>query len=215
MAAPDRPVKSTVLPARSALVTELPPRVNELKEPFSTIISEEHAAEISSWIDRKTTIYSTTNTPYKFESILCGTRDGFSSQTFWNICHGQVGTVVIAKVKGSDEILGGYNPLAWDNSNTGGHKWMATKDSFIFSLKNGNIQNSILSRVKNTHWAILYICKESQNKWGPYFGEDLCFDNNFSSIQCYSNTRYYEKPIRTSLDFSIVNYEVFKIVRKS
>ncbi|RHZ79736.1 hypothetical protein Glove_141g92 [Diversispora epigaea] len=151
---PDRPIKLNILPARSVLVTELPPRA---KETFSTSISEDYAAEISSWIDRKTTTYSTTNFPYKFELILCGTRDGFVPQTFWNICHGHACTIVIAKVKGTDEIIGGYNPLAWDNALDGNSdEWMETKDSFIFSLKNGSIQNSILSRVKKTNCAILY-----------------------------------------------------------
>ena len=78
--------------------TELPPRTNEPNKPFSTIISEDHAAEISSWIDRKTSNYSTTNIPYKFELILRGTKDGFAPQTFWNICHGYARTVVVAKV---------------------------------------------------------------------------------------------------------------------
>ncbi|RHZ81715.1 hypothetical protein Glove_117g217 [Diversispora epigaea] len=54
------------------------------KELFSTIISEEHTAEISSWIDLKTIIYSTTNIPYKFKLIICG----FAPQTFCNIFHG-------------------------------------------------------------------------------------------------------------------------------
>ncbi|RHZ89487.1 hypothetical protein Glove_13g67 [Diversispora epigaea] len=148
MAAPDRPVKSIILPARSILVTKFQPRTKEPKEHFSTIISEEHAAEISSWIDRKTTTCSATNIPYKFELIL----------------------IVIAKVKGTDEILGGYNPLAWDNSNIDG-KWVETKDSFIFSLKNDNIGHCDFNR--------------------------------------------YERPIRTTLLFSIVNYEVFKITGKS
>ncbi|RHZ84212.1 hypothetical protein Glove_84g33 [Diversispora epigaea] len=78
---PDRPVKSTILPPRSVLVTELPLRTNEPKETFSTIISEDHAAEISGWIDRKTTTHSATNTPDNFELILCG-KDGFAPQTF-------------------------------------------------------------------------------------------------------------------------------------
>ncbi|RHZ89613.1 hypothetical protein Glove_13g178 [Diversispora epigaea] len=192
LAAPDRSVKSIILPARLTLVTELTPRTEEPNEPFSTIISEEHAAEISSWIDRKISNYSTTNIPYKFELILSGIKDGFAPQTFWNICHGHAKTVVIMKVKGTDEILGGYNPLEWDNSyNCPWNQWMETKDSFIFSLKNGNIQNSILSRVKNIQYAI---------------------DNR----NYYIETSHYEEPIRTSSDrFSIVNYEVFKIVRKS
>ncbi|RHZ87672.1 hypothetical protein Glove_33g179 [Diversispora epigaea] len=167
LAAPDRTIKSIILPARSVLNTELPPRATE---PFSTIISEDHAAEISSWIDRKTDTYSTTNIPYKFELILRGTKDGFAPQTFWNICHGHAYTIVVAKVKGTDEILGSYNPLAWDNTLDGNNKWMETKDSFIFSLKNGNIQNSILSRVKVTKNAILNVGKNNQKRFGPYFG---------------------------------------------
>ncbi|RHZ83865.1 hypothetical protein Glove_87g186 [Diversispora epigaea] len=50
------------------------------------------------------------------------------------------------------EIFGVYNPLAWDNSI--GDCNMKTNDSFIFSLKNGNNQNSILSRVINNIQAL-------------------------------------------------------------
>ncbi|RHZ48300.1 hypothetical protein Glove_553g37 [Diversispora epigaea] len=216
---PERPVKSIVLPSRAVLVTELPPR-----EPFSTIISALRAAEISTWIDHKKTIYSTTDIPYKFELILRGSRDGFDPQTFWNICHGHVSTVLVAKVKATDEIFGGYNPLAWDNSKTIGNKWMETEDSFIFSLKNGNIQNSILSRVKNPQCAIFNVYKSDQNGYGPQFGYDFHMrsynSNNFTlDNDCYCrhfDGDYYKNPIRTTPknNFSIVNYEVFKIVRK-
>ncbi|RHZ86495.1 hypothetical protein Glove_50g71 [Diversispora epigaea] len=230
LGAPDRPVKSIILPARSASVTELPLRAEVPKEPFSTIISEEHAAEISSWIDRKTTTYSTKNIPYKFELILNGTKDGFAPQTFWNICHGHAKTVVIIKVKGTDEILGGYNPLAWDNSYSYSFlikgEWMDTKESFIFSLKNGNIQNSILSRVKNSQYAIFNAAKACQNKYGPRFGNFYLYSekSNFTldnrNYYAIDLDQFYEKPIRTktrtlSDHFSIINYEVFKIVRKS
>ncbi|RHZ81791.1 hypothetical protein Glove_117g109 [Diversispora epigaea] len=88
LSSPKRQVKSIILPARN----------------FSTIISGDHLAEIS--------------------------------------------TSVVAKVKGTDEILGGYNPLSWNNNNIK-DQWIETKDSFIFSLKNGNIQDSILSKTKN------------------------------------------------------------------
>ncbi|RHZ85068.1 hypothetical protein Glove_71g40 [Diversispora epigaea] len=216
---PGRPVKSIILPPRIILVSELPPRTNE---SFSNIISEDHAAEISSWIDRKTTTYPTTIIPYKFELILRGTKDGFDPQTFWNICHGHACTVVVAKVKGTDEIIGGYNPLTWDNTYNGEfNKWMKTKDSFIFSLKNGNIKNSILSRVKDTQYAILDVCKNNQISHGPFFGLGFCLRSYVSNFNldnfnyCWPYN-YYEKPIRTSRNnFSIDNYEVFKVVRKS
>ncbi|RHZ87544.1 hypothetical protein Glove_33g93 [Diversispora epigaea] len=221
LAAPDRSIKSTILPARSVLVTELPPRANELNQPFSTIISEDHAAEISSWIDRKTNTYSATNIPYKFELILRGTRDGFAPQTFWNICHGHASTIVVAIVKGTDEIIGGYNPLTWDNYNDH-DKWAETKDSFIFSLKNRIIQNSILSRVKDTKHAVLNIGKNDQKVYGPYFGFGFSLRSYRSNFNLSNDSQrdnyfnYYEKCITISpYGFSIDNYEVFQVIRKS
>ncbi|RHZ58584.1 hypothetical protein Glove_372g62 [Diversispora epigaea] len=58
---------------------ELPSRVNE---QFLSIINKEHVTEPSSWIDRKSTIYSLTTIPYGFQLIL-GSRDGFYPKTFW------------------------------------------------------------------------------------------------------------------------------------
>ncbi|RHZ86041.1 hypothetical protein Glove_55g63 [Diversispora epigaea] len=215
---PDQPVNSIILPARSISTPELPRIVNE---PFSTIINEEHLAEISSSIDCEPNAYSSANIPYKFQLILRGSKDGFDPKTFWNICNGHAGTVVVAKVAGTDEILGGYNPLAWDNSNTKNTK-LETNDSFIFSLKNGNIQNSIFSRVKNKIGALWYYNSDFQNTRGPCFGNcefllhsevsDFTQDNE---CWCYYDIHaFYERPIRTiSGYFSIVDYEVFKIVK--
>ncbi|RHZ78286.1 hypothetical protein Glove_166g115 [Diversispora epigaea] len=212
---PNRTVKSIILPARSILIQELPVR---FKESFSTIISEEHAAEISSWIDRKTTTYTSTNYPYKFQLILRGSKDGFSPQTFWSMCHGHSSTVVIIKVKGTDEILGGYNPLMWDN----GSGYMQTTDSFTFSLKNGNIQNSILSRVKKSEYALYYYDKANKNVVGPNFGGGqlylLSYKSNFTmddESRSYISNNNYEKPISTNEKFSIIDYEVFKVDRNT
>ncbi|RHZ85133.1 hypothetical protein Glove_71g102 [Diversispora epigaea] len=66
---------------------------------------------------------------------------------------------------------------------------MKTNDSFIFSLKNGNIKNSILSRVKNTQYAILNVTKNqklSKYMWSMFWKWVL-------------------------VRFSIDNYEVFKV----
>ncbi|RHZ60538.1 hypothetical protein Glove_352g44 [Diversispora epigaea] len=218
--APDEPVKSIILPPRTTLVQELPTRTTELIKPSSTIITYEHVAEISSWIDRKSSTYSLTNTPYEFQLILRGSINGFTPQIFWDTCHGHVSTVVIIKVKGTEEILGGYNPLIWNGDHTT-HKWESTNDSFVFSLKNGNIQNSILSRVKIPANAILGICKSSQYINGPYFGYGLFMVSNNSnftldnSCGCNNTSGHYEKPIRTTTSgFSIVDYEVFKVIKK-
>ncbi|RHZ46871.1 hypothetical protein Glove_606g71 [Diversispora epigaea] len=48
--------------------------------------------------------------------------DGFVLQTLVDICNGHA----VAEVNGTDEILGGHNPLEWDNRNTfNGLKFLA------------------------------------------------------------------------------------------
>ncbi|RHZ60508.1 hypothetical protein Glove_352g56 [Diversispora epigaea] len=205
--APDQPLKSIILPPRLIL--------------NSTIITNEHMAEISSWIDRSSRTYSLINISYKFELILRGSINGFAPQTFWDTCHGHSNTVVIMKVKGTDEILGGYNPLTWDSTDSSSETWAQTNDSFIFLLKNGDMQNSILSRVKMPQYAIKVVNKGNKKKQGPYFGDNLCMCSSISDFtlgnECIDNNcSDYEKSLRTSTDkFSIVDYEVFEVIKKT
>ncbi|RHZ76519.1 hypothetical protein Glove_196g68 [Diversispora epigaea] len=80
--ATDQPIESIILPPRTILVQELPIRTAEPINPFSTIITYEHVAEISSWIDRKSSTYSLTNIPHEFQLILRGSVNGFAPQIF-------------------------------------------------------------------------------------------------------------------------------------
>ncbi|RHZ86366.1 hypothetical protein Glove_52g61 [Diversispora epigaea] len=220
------PVSSLVLPARIISNLELSSRTIATPEPFSTIINKEHVAELSSWIDRKFftfSFYSLENIPYELQLILRGSRDGFHPKTFWNMCHGHASTIAVVKVAGTDEIVGGYNPLAWDYSARGGYKdAVKMNDSFIFSLKNGHIRNSIISRVKDQSRALIYYkCHQDNN--GPRFGyRDFVMESDVSdftqdkSCWCDYDPYYgtYKKPIRTMTEsFSIVDYEVFKIIK--
>ncbi|CAG8712048.1 16989_t:CDS:1 [Acaulospora colombiana] len=200
---PNKPLKSIVLPARSVIISELPKR---MEESFSTIINDEHVAKISSWIDRKSAVYPLSSVPYEFRLVLKGTRDGFDHQTFWDISHGHTNTVIVARIKGTDEIIGGYNPLTWDK--TINDIYLETKNSFVFSLKNGNIQSSILSRVKNTTHAF-YI---DPRYFGPVFGSGISFlYNGYIYITTYN---YYEKPIKEPGSYNMTDYEVFDVMEK-
>ncbi|UZO03386.1 uncharacterized protein OCT59_023793 [Rhizophagus irregularis] len=73
--------------------------------------------------------------------------------------------VTFIKVKRTDEIFGGYNPLIWGGSSSG---WGRTKDSFIFSFKNNDVKDAIISNIENTDYAIYY-----HYKGGPCFGDDI------------------------------------------
>ncbi|RIB22131.1 hypothetical protein C2G38_1028693 [Gigaspora rosea] len=216
LAIPNRPVSSIILPPRIISTPTLPTRVTE---PFSMVISDEHAAKIASWIDRKDYSYSVTNNPYEFELLLRGTRDGFTKDSFWNLCDKRTHLVVIIKVKGTNEILGGYNPVGWDKQWDDLPATKSCNDSFIFSLQNGTVQNSILSRVTNPQNAIY--CYWTH---GPIFGCRPCIfvmcDNFNQNNTCFlQNSWDYEKSIRTYTGdtsyFSAEEYEIFQISRKS
>ncbi|RIB26478.1 hypothetical protein C2G38_256972 [Gigaspora rosea] len=197
--APNKQISSTVLPPRIILKSTLPTRTIE---PFSTVITEEHKAEIATWIDKKTETYDIANIPYEFKLLLRGTRDGFSSDSFWKLCDKQLNTVTVMKVKDTDEILGGYNPLAWDKSKY--YTYTRCENSFIFSLKNGTIKLSILSRVQNPAQAIY-----SRDDSGVNFDDLIIFNDK---DECTYGKNSYEKQIRdVEGRFSINEYEIFQI----
>ncbi|CAB4412221.1 unnamed protein product [Rhizophagus irregularis] len=78
-------------------------------------------------------------------------------EKFHKFCDLQSRTVTIAKVKGSNEILGGYNPITWKSA----YRYSNTKDSFIFPFNNNRSENYI---VNNRH-AI-----DNRSYYGQSFG---------------------------------------------
>jgi hypothetical protein len=181
-----------------------------LKSLDSIIITIQHAKIISKWIDRIGIMDNLENS-YEFKLIFRGSRDGFTAQKFHEICDNKSRTVSIIKVKGNNEILGGYNPIEWKKNDLG--SFGATKDSFIFSFANkDNIENCLISRVEDEKHAIMY-----WNFFGPSFGNgdliiygsEASFNENTSS---YCKKVCYEKQIReTGNKFSVEEYEVFQI----
>ncbi|PKY20089.1 hypothetical protein RhiirB3_433306, partial [Rhizophagus irregularis] len=185
----------------------------------SQIIDSNIISTVSKWVDKMAINddnYKKPYLPYKFELLLRGSRDGFTPKKFHELCDNKDNTVTFIKVKGNEEILGGYNPLEWESINSYGK----TEDSFIFSFKNRNIKDAILSNVIDATRALDYstLC-------GPQFGPDLTVNSssffninecaNFNFCVSYCKRNYYEKRIRDNEnDFSIEDYEVFKIIRR-
>ncbi|PKC00795.1 hypothetical protein RhiirA5_427687 [Rhizophagus irregularis] len=100
--------------------------------------------------DDRLEIMDKLNSPYKFQLLFRGSRDGLSGEKFYEICDNQNRTVTIIKVKDGSEILGGYNKVEWRSDGSYG----TTKDSIIFSFNNDDrIENYILSRVMNECYA--------------------------------------------------------------
>ncbi|EXX62199.1 uncharacterized protein OCT59_029212 [Rhizophagus irregularis] len=185
----------------------------------SKIVNINIASLISRWIDKidiesKFAYTRELYLPYKFKLLLRGSRDGFTPEKFHETCDNILSTVTFIKIKETEEIIGGYNPLKWDTSDE--DKWGETKDSFIFSFKNeDNFKESILSRVIDASHALFY-----HNRFGPTFGDDdidifVCEDDK-EYDHCSCTQLSYEKRIRDTDDnFSIEDYEVFQIITKN
>jgi hypothetical protein len=92
----------------------------------SRIIAMQHAEVISKWIDRLE-ITNEIKNQYEFKLIIRGSRDGFPPDKFHEICDNQSHTVTIFKVKDTDEILGGYNPIIWNSK----YGFSANKEFYI------------------------------------------------------------------------------------
>ncbi|RHZ77144.1 hypothetical protein Glove_185g33 [Diversispora epigaea] len=219
---PSKPISSVVLPPRNILNTTR----NESTPFSSNIITNEHALEISSWIDKKETPYIENN-PYVFKLLVRGSRDGFDVKTIYNLCDKVTKTVIILKLEGTGEILGGYNPREWNNDQ---NKWKYTENCFAFSLKTAKMKNSILSRVvKNFGYAICNSPWDSTLR----FGNVLHLKANLKTKKkcfCVVSTTY-SKPIRSDelvspkvhkpsdvsreFLFSVEEYEVFKILTRN
>ncbi|RIB18513.1 hypothetical protein C2G38_2085496 [Gigaspora rosea] len=205
-ASPNKPVTSTILLPRKKLTTQLPPR-KSISIP-SSIINLEHAVEISSWIDRRSTTYDITEIPYEFKLLLRGSRDGFDAKTFHKLCDNISALIVVIKVENSNEILGGYNPLGWNSTNYG---YAVAPDSFIFSLKNENMKESILSRVNDQSNAFYY--GQYYGPWFFHFGHSVSYG---PKKWIYVNNDSYQPPIRNADgQFSIDDYEVFQICKNA
>ncbi|UZO04967.1 uncharacterized protein OCT59_025328 [Rhizophagus irregularis] len=174
----------------------------------SKLVNSNIVSFISKWIDK--TIINNSKfdhlrelyLPYKFKLLLRGSRDGFTPKKFHELCDDISNTVTFYKVKGENEIIGGYNPLKWMSTSGSWHK---TDESFIFSFKNKDINNAIISDIENTNYALC-----NNFRYGPSFGNDVNIWNSNDQLTDYNNIRYkklyYKKRIRDSEEID-VNYK--------
>ncbi|RIA79816.1 hypothetical protein C1645_839869 [Glomus cerebriforme] len=178
----------------------------------SRLINWEHLKYLCGWIDQSDYAYSIDKLPYRFELLMRSSRDGFTSESFHQLCDNIKGTIVIMKVTGTDELLGGYNPLTW-NVNTDGR----TLNSFIFSFKSGQLKVPCVSYIQRK-FAEKAIYKFNGDIEVINFGNgDLRLDYNFNeSFSCSAKKTSYEIGIRDdSSSFCVESFEVFKIINRN
>ncbi|GBC03012.1 hypothetical protein RclHR1_04930009 [Rhizophagus clarus] len=174
---------------------------------LSTLIERQHFAIFASWIDKKEDIYYIEkNIPYKFKLLYCASKNNYSPAVFHVKCDKKDATLIVAKIKNSEQIIGGYNPLNWETS----RRDVSTIDSFIYlftdrkDIKTGKVgyskgdQNSIENYPVN----------------GPVFGNclDLGCGNNGLWYNDFSS--YSKIDGMTEGRFYMDDYEIFQVIKK-
>jgi hypothetical protein len=172
----------------------------------SVIINEKYMALFASWIDRKSEAYDLKRVPYNFNLILRASEDGFSASSFHEKCDEKGATIVIAKIKGTNKIVGGYNPYSWSRIIDG-----KTKDSFIFLFDDyRSIDTGNLYRVINESCAVM---------WNHSLGANFGYDGDCVDLVTFSDGRWSSKctsypEIDVPLSFDVDDYEVFSVIKK-
>jgi hypothetical protein len=171
----------------------------------SILIKTNHLPLFSSWIADADVILE--KTPYKFNLILRGSRDGFNANTFHEKCDGKGATIMVVKIRGTNRIIGGYNPLDWNGN---GDK--NTTESFIYSFGNYNdIFTGKIGRVLQPEFAV-----RCYSNYGPLFGTYNLGSNDIMMTEHgeWSSVTNSYPNLNIPRNFEIDDYEVFQVVLK-
>ncbi|KAG9298593.1 hypothetical protein G9A89_006582 [Geosiphon pyriformis] len=127
----------------------------------SKLLRSHNIKQLDHWIQGKNTPFEH-QLGYDFKLLLRGSQDGFTPADFHRLCDYKGATISIIKVKGSGQIIGGFNSQSWHSR----EQQIDGKGSFIFSLEDDKAENAILSKFVTGNGAY------GGTGWGPYFGYD-------------------------------------------
>ncbi|CAB4400697.1 unnamed protein product [Rhizophagus irregularis] len=172
----------------------------------STLIKSDHIPIFASWIDRKddSSHYNRKIIPYYLKLLYRSSQDGNDVLSFHRNCDNKGATIWIAKIKNSTQLIGGYNPLDWDQSQT----WKSAADSFLFNFTNGkDISTAKRSYVSKRNKAVC--CNANR---GPTMGNIYCENNGWYYTNDDNGERYPK--IGIPENFEVEDYEVFQVIKK-
>ncbi|KAG9306011.1 hypothetical protein G9A89_004081 [Geosiphon pyriformis] len=139
-------------------------------------------------------------------------RDGYTPTDFHRLCDEKGATVSVIKVKGTGQIIGGFNPQSWHSQK----KYINGERSFIFSLGDDKTENAMLSKFVTGSGPY------GVESCGPTFGDSNIelYGNDFknsSSCICRKTCNYEHALLGSengTVDFSVEEYEVFQIIKR-
>ncbi|EXX76984.1 hypothetical protein GLOIN_2v1766027 [Rhizophagus irregularis DAOM 181602=DAOM 197198] len=182
----------------------IPSRKSYLKLD-STLIELDHILLFASWIDNKDySHYNKRILPYNFKLLYRASQDGFDANSFHRNSDNKGATIWVAKIQGSAQLIGGYNPLDW-GGNCG---YKNTSESFLFNFIDGpNISTAKFGYVNDSRYAVY-----CNNNYGPDMG-NLNFPNSNNLNYNYNNRDWYPD-IGIPETIVIEDYEVFQVAKK-
>ncbi|KAG9306490.1 hypothetical protein G9A89_008426 [Geosiphon pyriformis] len=141
-------------------------------------------------------------------------RDGFTVCIFQNLCRNLLKTVIVVKITGSGNIVGGYNPSHWGGYPPASHynymQFVSAADAFVFDMGNG--KNPVLAKVARSTSGNQIAYYES---YGPYFYNDLFFGDNCNvQKSCWHHSNWFKPYIFDHVMFQVDELEVFQVINK-
>lgn len=110
----------------------------------SVIINRNHVKLFANWIDKRNNWNVGNNNEainYKFNLLYRASRDGNTIAEIRKKCNNNGATIIVIKIKDSEQVVGGYSPIGWDSSDT----YNSSANSFTFAIQNRkNIQTEKL-----------------------------------------------------------------------
>ncbi|GES81042.1 BTB/POZ domain-containing protein [Rhizophagus clarus] len=184
---------------------EYKPMLNLLPRHFvdSIIVNRKHITLFVNWINKG----SDDPISYKFNLLYRASRDGNSAEAFHAKCDNKGATIVVVKIKNSEQIVGGYNPLFWNLSDSG----KSTRNSFIFSFENKNDLQT--AKVVYSYGSKYSIYCGAVN--GPVFGCNDLYVNyvNHPDVWISTCTSCYPK-LNIPRRMAVTDYEVFQVINR-
>ena len=142
-----------------------------------------------------------------------GTKDGFSTRTFHELCDGVPHTLTVIKAQGLHGVFGGYTPLPWNS--TGGAKNDPSRSSFLFTCSHAS------SSIHCIH-PLLSVNGENaiynSGAYGPTFGgrHDLTtcgFPGTYSMLGgTYQLPQGGGDYLGGGGDYKLLDYEVLQVI---
>ncbi|KAG9283999.1 hypothetical protein G9A89_005328 [Geosiphon pyriformis] len=177
------------------------------------LLKSQNIKQLDHWIQGKDE-----NTPFgnqlgnNFKLLLRGSRDGYTPADFHRLCDEKGATVSVIKVKGTGQIIGGFNPQSWHSQN----KYINGERTFIFSLGDDKTENAMLSKFVTGSGPY------GGEFYGPAFGEANIglYGNDFknsSECACQKTINYGHALLGSEnglVLFSVEEYEVFQILKR-